>query len=405
MSRESRAGGSALAVPPAAQAPAPRTVLPDGMAHTCAINWLGRTRAIAALAVLAGVLAGCGSSPEEPGSSDTGVASIPELPPSSPDSLRLTAVGDILLDRGVGDAIEDNGVDSILPVVADQLRRADVAFGNLECPLATVGPRDPWRGIFRADPATVEVLVLGGLDIMSLANNHTLNSGPEALMETLDHLEAAGIGYVGAAREEEHGSDPVFLQARDLRIGFMAYTDLSFPHGSYSKVDPELTRLREQISAAAGDCDLLVVSYHWGEMDRREPTSRQVEVAHASIDAGADAVLGHHPHVLQGVEVYQDRPILYSMGNLAFDARTDEQAESGIFELFYQEGEGWQIWMTPVWIPAWRMGPEYVTGSRRTSILDRFAGLSGDLGANVELTEAWAYVDCADAGPTVVASR
>ncbi len=308
----------------------------------------------------------------------------------------MAAVGDILLDRGVGARIEANGVESILPVVADQLQRADIAFGNLECPLSTVGPRDPDSAIFRADPATVEVLVLGGLDIVSLANNHTLNSGPEALVQTMDYLEAAGVSYVGAAREEEHGSDPVFLHVGDLRVGFLAYTDLTFAHDSHSKVDPGLTCLRSQISAARAACDLLLVSYHWGEMDYRRPTSRQAEVAHASIDAGADAVLGHHPHVLQGMEVYGGKPILYSLGNFVFDARTQDQAESGLFELYYQEGQGWQVWMTPVRIPRSRMGPDYAGSARRASILNRFVRLSANLGAHVELTEGCAYLDCAD---------
>jgi hypothetical protein len=348
------------------------------------VSRAGGAGVLAAMLALSCVLHGCGG-----GSPSPTAAAIPPLEPALPDNVRVVAVGDILLDRGVADRIQSNGLDSLLPVVAPQLQRADIAFGNLECPIATVGPHDPSATIFRADPATVAVLVQGGFDMLSVANNHTLNSGPAALIETLDHLDAVGIGYVGAAREEEHGSDPAFLQVRDLRIGFLAYTDLPFECESYSKVDEDLTRLRQQVAAARADCDVLLVSFHWGEMDQTVPTPRQVEVAHASIDAGADAVLGHHPHVLQGAEMYQGKPILYSMGNLVFDRRTTAEGESGLFDLCYREGGGWQVCITPVSIPLQRYGPEYAAGSEGAAILEGFATLSQDLGTTVDVSQGW----------------
>jgi poly-gamma-glutamate synthesis protein (capsule biosynthesis protein) len=346
------------------------------------------------LAASAVALSGCGGSAGGP-SPEPGPPLIPDLPPPLSGSVHVAAVGDVLLDRGVQEAIAANGMDSILAVVADQLRRVDITFGNLENPLATTGARDPARSVFRGDPANVQVLVLGGFEIVSLANNHTLNSGPEALVETIDCLETAGIRYVGAAREEAHGSDPVFLDVRGLQVGFLAYTDLDFAHGSYSRVDADLTQLRQQIAAAKTACDVLLVSYHWGNMDQRRPTSRQVEVAHASIDAGADAVLGHHPHVLQGLEVYRGRPILYSLGNFVFDQSSRSRREGGLFELVYSAAGGWQVWMTPVAISMERMGPEYPTPQQRSAILNGLQQWSGELGASVDVVRGWAYVDCA----------
>ncbi len=343
---------------------------------------------------LVGALAGCRAGPQAPSIARARLASVPEPVPPPPKKLHMVAVGDIMLDRSVGQKINANGCAGIIEQVAEQLRQADITFGNLECPLSTVGPHQPSGAcVFRADPKTVKVLVLGGFDIVSLANNHTLNSGAAALLQTLDHLTEAGIAYVGAARQRDHGSEPTFFAVQDIRIGFLAYTDLDFSHGSHSKVDRELTRLRAQITEAQNNCNLLIVSYHWGQEYRRRPTARQVEVAHASIEAGADLVLGHHPHVLGGVEVYQKKLILYSMGNFIFDQRSGERMESGIFDLYYTQGWGWRVEMTPVWIPRSRLGPEYVTGERRTRILERFQQMSADLGTAARIANGRAYVD------------
>ncbi len=328
------------------------------------------------------ILAVSGCQPPPAGRVAAG-AGVP-APPPPPRQLTLAAVGDIMLDRSVGEKIDQNGSAYIIEQVAAQLKQADITFGNLECPLSTVGPHAPREHlIFRADPETVQVLVLGGFDIVSLANNHTLNAGRAGLLQTLQHLEEANIAYVGAAREKEKGSQPVFFDIAGLRLGFLAYTDLNFGHGSDSKVDSDLTNLRAEIAAAKNKCDLLTVSYHWGVEYHRHPTSRQVEVAHVSVDAGADVVLGHHPHVLQGVEIYQRCPILYSMGNFIFDQRAGERMESGLFTLYYTEGRGWRVEMKPVWIPRSRLGPEYAVEPRRTEILQRFKQLSEELGTAV----------------------
>jgi len=341
----------------------------------------------AVVAVVLAFVAGCPANQGAPeltsDAAATVVSAVPE-PAAVPQKLHLVAVGDIMLDRSVGDRIAANGCASIIEEVADHLRQGDIVFGNLECPLSTVGPHQPWGAcIFRADPKTVDVLVLGGFDIVSLANNHAVNSGKAALLQTLDHLEEAGIAYVGAARTKARGSDPTFITVRDIRVGFLAYTDLSFNCGSYSKVDENLSRLRQQIKQARNNCNLLIVSYHWGEEYRRKPTSRQVKVAHVSIEAGADVVLGHHPHVLEGIELYQNRPIVYSMGNFIFDQRSGERMESGIFDLYYVQGSGWRVEMTPVWISWSRLGAEYATGQKRDRIAQRIQKLSAQLGTVV----------------------
>lgn len=299
---------------------------------------------------------------------------------ASPRRFSLVAVGDIMLDRGVARAIARNGWTSILACVRDRLRRADATFGNLESPLSTRGAHSPKDCVFRAHPSTVKILIDGGFDIVSVANNHTMNSGRQTLLDTLDVLQRSGVRYVGARAEKNLSWWPVHLQAGGLTVGFMAFTDLSFEDGSYSKVGKDLARFAEKISAAARKVDVLVVSFHWGEEYMSLPTPRQRQVARVAVQAGADLILGHHPHVLQGIAALNGAPILYSMGNFVFDQRQGERMESAIFELSYVEGDGWYIRAVPVIIPSSRFGPEYPPVLRAQKIARRIAELSAKVG-------------------------
>ncbi|MBD3293171.1 MAG: hypothetical protein GF393_09620, partial [Armatimonadia bacterium] len=144
--------------------------------------------------------------------------------------------------------------------------------------------------------------------------------------------------------------------------------------------------------------ELLVVSIHWGNEYQSTPTERQQKVAHAAVDAGADLVIGHHPHTLQGVAERNGSVILYSAGNFVFDQREGERMESALFHLTWTEGEGWHIRMVPVWIPRSRMGPIYPEETRAAKIIQRLATLSSNLGVQVtvEDNEGVATIPMAD---------
>lgn len=353
----------------------------------------GRPSAAVAMAALAAfTAAGCGLKGlwgDRPGplarasSQDTaGAAAAPVQPLRR---VRIIAVGDIMLDRGVGGAIRRRGPASILECVRDRLRQADITFANLECPLSSRGPHAPRDCVFRAQPSSVQVLIDGGFDIVSIANNHTLNSGRRCLLDTMDILDRHGILYCGARRVREDSWWPVYIDVNGIRVGFMAYTDLSFAHGSYNKVAPDMSNLIEQIAVADAKCDILAVSFHWGEEYRRMPTSRQRAVARAAIEAGADLILGHHPHVLEGMAAYRGAPILYSMGNFVFDQRAGERMESAIFDMEWVEVWGWDITAVPVVIPRSRFGPEYPGPERARKIARRLVQLSAKLGSYPEL--------------------
>lgn len=343
---------------------------------------LGRRCAIV-VAVLGVLVLACQRAPSPTAGEAPPASQRPQTASPPARELSLYAVGDIMLDRKVGERIREVGCAALIEDLAPELARADITFGNLESALASTGSHAPSDCIFRADPKTVKVLTLGSFDVVSFANNHCLDPGREAYLQTLKHLKAAGITYVGAALERGHASWPRVLTVRGLRVGFQAFTDLDFAHGSDAKVPSDLARHQELLRQAKNKCDLLIVSYHWGTEYASKPTSRQKAVAHAAVEAGADAILGHHPHVMEGVEFYRGKPVLYSMGNFIFDQRDapDGRMESAIFKLCYREGHGWWVKVVPLRIPPGQYGPVHAGPERRAAILRRMAGYCTALGA------------------------
>ena len=344
-------------------------------------------------ATAAGAVAGADATVEAP------------APEPEPRSFTMVAVGDVMLDRGVWRSIQSGGYQRILEKVRDDLGSADITFANLECPLATSGAHSPSDCIFRADPRAVDVLLDGGIDVVTIANNHTLDAGTSGLMETLDNLDRAGVAYCGAAREREKAWKPCLFEVRGVMLGFVGCTDLSFQHGSWTKVDSELTEFAGHVRRAKEQCDLLVVTVHWGNEYQKTPTQRQRDVAGAAIEAGADLVIGHHPHTLQGVGEHLGAPILYSAGNFVFDQREGERMESAVFHLTWVEDEGWTIRMVPVWIPRSRCGPIYPEASRAAKIIDRLATLSANLGVPVTVRDNEGEAFIPVASPTEAAEE
>jgi poly-gamma-glutamate synthesis protein (capsule biosynthesis protein) len=239
----------------------------------------------------------------------------------------LLFVGDVMLARAVGARMKTEN-DWNLPFegIADTLRSADFRFCNLECPISDRGHNLHHLYSFRADPRALGGLEAAGFDVVSQANNHAYDWGPEALLDSLERLRAAGIRPVGAGQNSLAAHYPVLVSVGGLRLAFLAYVDVD-PKQAAAGVDRpgvawlDPAQVLADIRFARPLADLIIVCPHWGVEYALKPAPDQVELAHQMIDAGADLVVGSHPHVVQPLETYHDHWIAYSLGNFIFDQK------------------------------------------------------------------------------------
>ena len=276
-------------------------------------------------------------------------------------TVSVVLVGDTMLNRGVEYMIKNEGDgDFRFPFlkIAEDLKGVNLLFGNLEGPISDKGIKVGSIYSFRNDPKTIEGLTFAGFDVISLANNHVFDYGREALEDTFLRLKTAGIDYVGAGFNEGEAygeSTPVIKEIEGTKIGFLAYTNLG-PEtwkavgensgmawiseedidynppttSSHSSLRSEWApRIKNDIKAVKEKADILIVSFHSGEEYLSEPTQFQIEFSKAAIEAGADIVIGHHPHVIQKSEQYQSGYIFYSLGNFVFDQSFSEETQQG----------------------------------------------------------------------------
>lgn len=266
------------------------------------------------------------------------------------EPVRLVFAGDIMLDDGPGRAIEQ-GRDPLAPF-APILAAADYRIGNLECPVATVGkPLDSKIYNFRCHPRVLSVLK-GRFDALAVSNNHAGDYGQAAFLETLDHLKAAGIASFGGGRNLTEAHTPLWIEKRGLRIAVLGYNEFKprrfaagphWPGIAWSEDSHVVADIR---AARAAGADVVIPFMHWGWEREPTPTERQRRLARLMIDAGADAVVGGHPHVTQGTETYRGKPVIYSLGNFVFDGFELPAAKIGwLLKMTVDRGGvvGWQI--------------------------------------------------------------
>ncbi len=294
-----------------------------------------------ALVILtAALVGGCSTQHDEPDPKPT-IPTATAVPSSSatasvapppPAPVKVIAGGDVYFGRFVGKRLLADPQLDLLTAVQPWLDSADLRFVNLECQLSdqkglTVHPDN--QLVFVGPPSGAAALKRAHIDLVSLANNHMWDFGKDALFETFDHLKRAGVRYVGAGRTEAEAYGHVVVEAKGRRLAFVAVTGIwnqgpleNHPARTYvGRADAD--RIRAQVAAAREDADLVLVSYHGGSEYLAGPTMFVREVLHAAVEAGADVVIGHHPHVVQGIGWYRNVPILYSLGNVTMGAHVD----------------------------------------------------------------------------------
>jgi len=251
-----------------------------------------------------------------------------------PDELSLVFMGDVMLDDGPGRVIQQ-GRDPFVHV-AKLWRDADIRIANLECVVARTGQAiadKPYT--FRAHPRVLSVL-RRHVDVVSLANNHSGDYGRDAFAEMLTRLQQTGIGFFGGGMNLHAAHKPYLIERKGLRIALLGYNEMfprhfeagpSHPGSAWSEDAQVVADIED--ARRVHHADLVIPFMHWGEEHRPTANDRQRELARKMIDAGADAVVGTHPHVIQDTETYQGKPIIYSLGNFVFDGFSDAANNQG----------------------------------------------------------------------------
>jgi hypothetical protein len=251
----------------------------------------------------------------------------------------LAAFGDVNLGDGPGATMARRGYRYPWTSVRPVLRRADIAFGNLECAVSRRGRPVPKEFNFRGRPAALRVAArFAGLDVLNLANNHAGDYGRTALLDTVRYVRRFGMVAVGAGGSSRSARKPRVVRKLGLRIAFVGFSDI----GPYSfgagprRAGTSLASagaIRAGVRAAARQADVVVATFHWGVERHRSPSGRQVAFARTALRAGAHAVIGAHPHALQAVRRRGRRLVAYSLGNFVFSAASPGTTRTGILGL------------------------------------------------------------------------
>ncbi|MBN1950008.1 MAG: CapA family protein [Bacteroidales bacterium] len=247
----------------------------------------------------------------------------------SPDPVVICFTGDILLDRGVREFIEHRGIDAIFDSLTDKVfRESDLIAGNLECPATLRESPLNKRYIFRAEPEWLKALQEHGFTHLNLANNHAMDQGREGLADTDRNIRLSGMVPLGFGLNERKACKPYILASTPRKVFLISSVLVKSENWTYlpdracvcEAPIPEITKTVSSLRGREEDA-LIIVQLHWGREHATMSETMQKHQARELIDAGADCILGHHPHTIQETEYYKGKPVFYSLGNFIFDQR------------------------------------------------------------------------------------
>jgi poly-gamma-glutamate synthesis protein (capsule biosynthesis protein) len=302
------------------------------------------------------------------------------------EEIVVNAVGDIMLAGRWTATLRKKGYDFPFGGTITELARGDINLANLESPLARGGSEFFGKKFrFRGEPQVAQAMARAGFNLVTLANNHSMDFGAQALAETMLNLEAAGIAWVGAGKNLTEARQMALFTIRGRKIAFLGYSLTQPPEFFARAAQPGTAPGREKlyladIARARRAADYVVVSFHWGKEGSGTVQAYQRMAARKAIDAGADAVIGHHPHVLQGVERYGNGIIFYSLGNFAF-ASTSRTAEYAALVRLRLNGPTRQAEIFPLDVLYSRVHfqPRILSGRRAENVIASLNSLSKPL--------------------------
>jgi len=291
-------------------------------------------------------------------------------------SADLIAGGDVMLGWFMDDLL--NSGKSPFSNLEEILENHDISFCNLEAPFTTQGRKLEKKFNFRINPERVRYLKDAGFDIVSLANNHSMDYGKEGLIDTIDTLNNSEILYSGAGINIGDARKIKIIERKGIKFAFLGYSTAYSGEFCAGPKNPGIAYannewIKEDINKARNLADIVIVSYHGGTEKSYSPTERQKELARLAINSGANIVLGHHPHVLQGIEEYKKGLIAYSLGNFAFGAYRGSEIREGVLLQIKVNKFGIQDYsLIPIDIsPKARYQPKLLEGKEKQAVLDR----------------------------------
>jgi poly-gamma-glutamate synthesis protein (capsule biosynthesis protein) len=258
----------------------------------------------------------------------------------SEDYVEIIAGGDVMIGSWAEDVIRSKGWNYPFVHLDTVLVGADIVFANLEAAFGKEDSSFEKTYTFQVDQDLVQVLIAGKINVVSLANNHIMDFGVGALKETINVLTQNNIKFSGAGMNLKEARKPARVEVKQKKVAVCSYS-LTFPEEFWATDTtagtcfPSHTFFYKDLREFKTNNDFVIVSFHWGGELMNTPKEYQVELAHKAIDAGADLILGHHPHVLQGIERYKNKLIFYSLGNYIFASYSDKATESMLVKFLF----------------------------------------------------------------------
>jgi len=325
----------------------------------------------------------------EPAAVQTSAPSAVSTPEPEPIPFHVTFAfgGDVCMEYGFGTNMKNGKWDEVLDsAVAARFAAADFAVVNLETAVSLRGKPEDKEYTFCTEPQNLAYLRDRlGVDLVTLANNHSMDYGVDAFVDTLDHLDEYGIAHVGGGRNLAEASAPHIIELQGRRIAIIGASQVAPTVLWYATDDRpghlmayDTSLVNAAITAAKETCDFVIVYIHWGTELAPAPKQAQVSAAYAMIDAGADAIVGSHPHVVQTFEIYNGNPILYSLGNFLFNAKQPASAVA----FLHLTDDGFRVEVVPLVLSggsAMRPAPE-----KARALLDEWEAYSGRFGFDAD---------------------
>ena len=318
--------------------------------------------------------------------------------PTAAPTFSVTAGGDTMSGFGVSGVVASMG-SSLFKSIAPTFEKSDFGFVNLESPLTTAGDPQGWKDVvIKGNPDLAPAMAKSGINVVTMANNHAGDMGDSGLLDSIRYCKQNGITVVGAGKDLKQARAGAVLKTDDgAKVAFLGFSDVlpvGYPATSTSPgTSPgraDLSAVKNAIKAAKKKADYVIVGWHWNFEYKRAPTYLEESEGKAAIDAGADIVFAHHPHLLDGVEAYHGGLIFYSLGNLVFGGFSGETAETVLVRAKVSE-DGIDAQLVPV-VGGGSGVPSLATGSQADSILQRFKGFSAALDTNVKISDGKGYV-------------